>query len=335
MASKTKKTPDFNIIIVAQHGRLMYEALLFAASLRHSDPDFSGRLIVAEPQPGAMWRADPRLRNDAARDLLCGEYRTQIVPFQSRHFGQDYPYGNKIEALLALPKGEPFVFFDTDTLVTGPLSQVQFDFERPSASERVEGTWPRPELYDPGFAGIWKSLYDRFGLDFESSLDRAQPDEYWRRYLYFNAGWFYFRCPHEFGLRFLDYALQIRADPGDALAAQSLDPWLDQVALPLVIHSFGGGRGVLPAGLLDGEITCHYRTFPLLYARESVRTIEGLETVAAPNQLKKILKEHEPIKRMVYQGRGAKVRALFDQEALPRREQVIRNQIKKAGLWMR
>ncbi len=335
MASKAIKPLNFNIVIVAQHGRLMYEALLFAASLRYSDPAYSGRLIVAEPQAGPMWRSDPRVRSDAVRDLLTGEYGAQIVPFESRHFGQDYPYGNKIEALLALPKDEPFVLFDTDTLVTGPISQVPFDFARPSASERVEGTWPRPELYGPGYAGIWASLYARFGLDFESSLDRSQPDEYWRRYLYFNAGWFYYRCPQEFGQRFLDYALDIRADPGDALAAQSLDPWLDQVALPLVIHSFGGGRAILPAGLLDGDTTCHYRTFPLLYARETARTISVLKAVAAPNKLKKVLKEHEPIRRVVYQGRGEKVRAMFDQDALPRREQMIRHQIKKAGLWMR
>ena len=38
---------------------------------------------------------------------------------------------------------------------------------------------------------------------------------------------------------------------------------------------------------------------------------------------------------MVYQGRGAKVRELFDQDNLPRREQVIRNRIKSNGLWMR
>jgi hypothetical protein len=63
--------------------------------------------------------------------------------------------------------------------------------------------------------------------------------------------------------------------------------------------------------------------------------IEVLEEVAAPNWIKKVLKTYEPIKRMVYQGRGAKVRALFDQDNLPRREQVIRNRIKSNGLWMR
>lgn len=36
---------DFNIVIVAQAGRLQYEAVLFAASLRHSSPDFRGRLL--------------------------------------------------------------------------------------------------------------------------------------------------------------------------------------------------------------------------------------------------------------------------------------------------
>jgi hypothetical protein len=38
---------------------------------------------------------------------------------------------------------------------------------------------------------------------------------------------------------------------------------------------------------------------------------------------------------MVYQGKGAEVRALFDQDNLPRREQMIRNQIKREGLWVR
>lgn len=335
MAAAAKKSKPFNILIIGQQGRLMYEAVLFAASLRHSDPDFSGRLFVGEPQPGANWKSDPRIKDDGIRTLLTKEFGAEILPFESVHFGSDYPHGNKIEALLALPKGEPFVFFDSDTLVTGPLSGVPFDFDRPCASLRVEGTWPQPDLYGPGYGGIWKSLYDRFGLDFETTLDLSQPDEYWRRYLYFNAGWFFFRCPDEFGRRYLEYALAIRNDPGEALAAQVLDPWLDQVALPLVIHSFGGSRATLPPDTLDGAVTSHYRTFPLLFAREDDHTLAVLQHVAAPNKVKKVLKQYDPIKRTVYQNRGDRVRAMFDRTDLPRREQMIRNQIKKAGLWMR
>ncbi len=334
MARGPQASQTFNVAIVAQHGRLMYEALLFAASLRHADPDFAGRLLIAEPQPGPLWPDDPRIRNDAVREALSN-MGAEFIPFESRHFGAAYPNGNKIEMLRALPEDEPFVFFDTDTLITGSLSTVPFDFERPTASMRREGTWPEPQIYGPGYTGIWKALYDRFGLDFESSMDLTQPDEYWQRYLYFNAGFFFYRCPRVFGERFEEYALSVRDDTPPELAAQKLDPWLDQIVLPLVIHGLGGARDTLPAGLLDGDVSCHYRFLPLLYARESDHVIEVLETIAAPNKLKKVLKGSDAIKRIVYQGRGAKVRALFDQDNLPRKEQMIRNRIKKNGFWMR
>ena len=63
--------------------------------------------------------------------------------------------------------------------------------------------------------------------------------------------------------------------------------------------------------------------------------IETLEAVAAQNKIKKVLKGYDAIKRNVYQGRGEKVRALFDKNHLPQREQAIRNQIKSEVFWMR
>jgi len=331
----TQDGARFNIFAVVQNGRLAYEAALFAASLRHTNPDFTGRLILGEPRPGPLWPDDPRLPAGDLRDLLTGDLGAEILPFESRHFGETYPYGNKIEGLACLPEGEPFVFFDTDTLITAPLSEVPFDFNRPTASLRCEGTWPVPELYGPGYDGIWKSLYDRFGLDFASTLDLSQPDEYWRRYLYFNAGFFFHACPRRFGSQFLEYALSVRDDPPDSLACQSLDPWLDQVVLPLVIHSFGGGRDTLPHGMLDGSHSCHYRVLPLLYAREADHVVDVLETITAPNRIKKILKGHVPLLRMVYQNKGARARALFDRADLPRKERMIRNRLRRANLWMR
>ncbi|MEP2030238.1 MAG: hypothetical protein ABJI96_16185 [Paracoccaceae bacterium] len=334
MAKNLSLSGPFNIMIIGQSGRLQYEALLFAASLRHSAPEFAGRLFVAEPQPNATWSSDPRIRPAEVRTAL-ETLGAEILPFENQYFGQSYAYGNKIEALMALPEGEPFVFFDTDTLITGDLMAVPFDFDRPTASLRRSGTWPQIELYGPGYSEIWKSLYDKFDLDFESSLDLSQPDEFWQRYLYFNAGFFFYKCPHVFGRKFLEFAREIRDDPPPTLVCQAMDPWLDQVALPLVIHALGGGRDTLPRGLIDGSVSCHYRVLPLLYARESDHVIDVLEQVSAPNKLKKVLKTYDPIKRMIYQGRGKKVRALFDQQNLPRREQAIRNKIKSQGFWMR
>lgn len=325
---------SFNILIVGQNGRLGFEALMFMASLRHTNPDFKGRVFIAVPQAGSLWRDDPRLSNQMLINAL-EELGAEIVHFESLYFGQDYPYGNKIEALKVLPVGEPFVFFDTDTLITGNLNAVPFDFDRPSASLRVQATWPEIELYGPGYTQTWGSLYHKFNLNFESSLDKSQPDEFWRRYLYFNAGYFYYKCPKVFGEIFTNYAVAVRDTPPPELVCQSLDPWLDQVVLPLVIHKLGGGRNALPQGLLDGKVSCHYRMLPLLYARESDRVVDILEKVLAPNKIKKVAKQYEPIKRMVFQGRGRKVRALFDQDNLPKNEKKIRNMIKSNGFWMR
>lgn len=323
--------PKYNVVFVVQAGRLEYEAMIFVASFRAANPDFAGRLIAAEPS-GAGWSHPVRISDPVRRYLT--EAGVEILPFDNRLFGESYPYGNKIEALAALPAG-PFVFFDTDTVFMAPLASVDFDFTRPAASMRREGTWPEVPLYSVGYTEIWKSLYDKFGLDFESSLDLSQPDEYWRRYLYFNAGWFFGADAPEFGKRFAQYAHAIRWQTPDALACQSLDPWLDQVALPLVIHSFGGGRPGPELAGLDGDASCHYRALPLLYARESDAAVAALEAATAPKAVRQILRNYEPAKKLIYQNKGAKLRAMFDRADLPRREHVLRNAIKREGLWLR
>ena len=335
MAKKTTSgtSSDFDIVAVGQGGRLQYEAVLLAASLQANSPNFSGTLYIAEPQPGPKWSKDPSMRGDIRTALE--DMGAVILPFENHAFGEDYPHGNKIEALCAMPDGRNFLFLDTDTLILGDIGTLATDFTRPSASMRRTGTWPEEDLYWPGYSATWKSLYDRYELDFDSSLDLGQPDEYWERYLYFNAGWVTGHDAPAFGARWRDWAVDIRDNRPEELVLQSLDPWLDQVSLPLVIHSLGGGRPGDDLAGLDGDLTCHYRMLPLLYAREADSVVETLTEVAQPNKVKKWLKQYDPFKRMIYQERGLKVRALFDQSDLPPRERQIRNRIKREGFWMR
>jgi hypothetical protein len=322
----------FNIVAVVQSGRLQYEALLLAASLRARAPGYAGKLYLAEPQQGGRWRKDPSVNDPALREALVALGAT-FLPFEAQHFGESYPHGNKIEALSALPEA-PFLFLDTDTLILGALDALPFDFARPSASMRREATWPEPQPYLETGA-IWAALYDRFGLDFAASQDPRQPQGHWERYLYFNAGWFFGQSPRAFGRRFLDIALSIRDDRPAALAAQEIYPWLDQIALPLVIHSLGGGRPGPELAGMDGAVTCHYRSLPLLYARESDAAVATLEEVARRPELRRLLRAWEPARLMIYQNRGRKARALFDRADLPVREQAIRARLKDAGLWLR
>lgn len=323
----------FNIMAVVQDGRLGFEALLLAASLRHSDPGFAGKLYLAEPQPSKRWSGDPRLKDDALRARLL-ELGAEFLPFEATAFGESYPNGNKIEALTALPD-EPFLFLDTDTLITGKLSEVDFNFRRPSASMRRENTWPQIELYGPSYAETWGALYDRFGLDMAPTIDPHWPADYWQRHLYFNAGWFFHESPQAFGARYLTYASSISDDRPEALICQEIWPWLDQIALPLVVASFDGGRPGPELAGLDGAVTCHYRTLPLLYAQESDLAVAVLEEVSNQKENRRLLRDWEQAKKMVYQNRGRRARSLFDRDDLPRREQVIRNTLKREGLWLR
>lgn len=326
--------PAFNILCIGQAGRLQYEAVLLAASLRRHAPGFRGRLLVATPRPGPLWGKDNPQVTDPDTLSLLADLGAEVIPFDSRAFGARYPHGNKIEALAHIPDA-PFLFLDTDTIITGDIATLRPDFTRPSASMKREGTWPQIELYGPGYADIWRSLYTRFGLDFDSSLDLTQPDEYWQRYLYFNAGWFLHESPRRFGDLFLTYATEIARDPGPALACQSLDPWLDQVALPLVIHALGGGRPGPDLAGLDGPLTCHWRILPLFFARESDQAVAAMQAAAADPRVAALLTRYPPFKKMLYKGQGQEVRALFDRANLPRKEQAIRNAIKRAGLWVR
>ncbi|MDS9467770.1 hypothetical protein RGQ15_09345 [Paracoccus sp. MBLB3053] len=323
---------EFNILIVAQNGRLAREAVLFAASLRRNSPKWSGRLIVAEPTGDGAWQGVNTRLSDRERGVLQ-DLDAEIVPLHAQAFGRDYPNGNKIEALELLPPAEPFLFFDTDTVVLGELSDLGIDFQRPCASMRRTGTWPIPPLYGPGYSAIWKSLYDRFSLDFSTTLDLAQPDEHWERYLYFNAGWFTGDDPREFGRRFREWAIAIRDEPGDELACQSLYPWLDQIVLPLVIHSFAGGRPGPEMAGLDGHLTCHYRNLSLLYAREADDIVTLVEELILDPLIAPVFAEDEAVQRLVLDGMGReKLRPMFEQNAA-QPEQNIRHKLKRAELW--
>ncbi|UWQ21046.1 hypothetical protein [Jannaschia sp. W003] len=330
---------DLDVVLVAQRGRLAFEAALLAVTLRHASPRWSGRLLLAEPQPGPLWPEDPRV-DDAELRALLDDHGAEWVPFESRHFGAAYPHGNKIEALHALGD-RPFLFLDSDTVVTGELADVAIDPARPSASMKRENTWPTEEIYGPTVHDVWAALYAARGLDLETSLDRAWPHGHWRRYLYFNAGWFFGASAARFGEAFEAAALLIREGAGEGgipeLACQPLDPWLDQAALPLAVHELGGGRpgagGGIADGILDGTHTFHWRHVPLMYATAPDHVIACVEEAARTNPVKKVLKRYDPFRKFIYQPKGWRARALFDRGDLPRKEQQVRNRLKREKLW--
>lgn len=319
----------FTLLAVVHGGKLAMQAVLLLASIRARDSGRRYNVVLAEPQPGALW-PDSQSLDPSTRALLT-DLGADIRPFDVQHFGATYPYGHKIEALSVLG-AEPFVFLDTDTLVLAPLGDIPFDFTRPMGSLRRTDTWPKPQPGGPDRAAIWASLYRQFDLDFTATQNPDYSASDWHRYLYFNAGFYFHENADVFGAQFLRMATQIRNAPPPELTGQSLDPWLDQVALPLVIASLGGGHATLPPGMIDGSHTCHYRNLALLYAREADPVVDLLEQIAAPNVIKRALKAHKAAHLLIYRGEGRGVRAKMAGLANGP-EQPLRQALKAAGYW--
>jgi hypothetical protein len=318
----------FDIVIVAQSGRIEHEAALFAASLRVNSPGFAGRLFVAEPQPGPLWPKDPRM-SGAVRAVL-DRLDAIHLPFESPRFGAAYPQENKVAAMAALPDERPAVFFDSDTIITGEIGGLDLG-ATPTASMRRENTWPVDQPYGPEPEDIWAGLYDRFEADFASTVENSRPKSDWQRFLYFNAGLIFAPEPQRLAGTLSQIMHLIHDDPPPC---QPLDPWLDQIALPIAVTKLGGGRPTGDFNRLDGALSIHYRKMPLLFATAPDAVIEGLGKVASPNWLKKVLKRYEPFRRFLYQGAGARARDLFDRDALPGTEKPIRQELRKNGLWI-
>ena len=304
------------------------------ASLRKNSPNFRGQVFVATPQGGPRWQTDPTLTDPNILSYIASK-GAQLISFENKVFGKTYPHGNKIECLSALPKGQPFVFFDSDTLILEDLDQVPFDFMNPSASHLVTQTCPNITADSPSLAQIWGALYDLFNLDFPSSWDTTYPDQDWRRYAYYNAGFFYYQCPHEFGAHYLHIARTIWENPPQELSGQPLSPCLDQISLPLVLHRLGGGRHRLPATMLDSTVSYHYRYLPLLFASAPDLVVAALEDIAQQDAIKSLLSQYLPFARFLYGSAGRDTRELYNPNLRKPPEHKIRQILKQHGLWER
>ena len=83
-------TNKFNVFAIIQGGRLQYEAIVFAATVRHKHPYFKGRLIFGEPQHTENWDDDPRIVRDDVRQIL-ESFGAEIIPFENRIYGSGNP----------------------------------------------------------------------------------------------------------------------------------------------------------------------------------------------------------------------------------------------------
>jgi hypothetical protein len=193
-----------------------------------------------------LWQTDPRISDLDLIDAFH-KYGCAIKIFENADFGSNYPHSNKFYAMLSLPGSEPFVFLDSDVILTGPLHPERLDFARP-ALRPAESTWPRHDRRgrgsgDPRTIGeVWRSLYEFFDLDPSPYFDSDRGENRHQCFPYYNAGFIYYTGPEPLAGAMLEMAKRLWTERPPALGSQPLTPWLDQIVLPLALARLGVPR---------------------------------------------------------------------------------------------
>lgn len=229
-----------NIVIVAQAGRIGYQALLCAASIRAFHDAAAIRVFICTPRNSPRWERDPEI-TDSALLSVFERYGCEITPFDNADFGSVYPHSNKIYAVRSLPPDEPFLFLDSDSVLVGKLDADDTNL----ASPRLKpggSSWPVRQPEGLSLGETWRRLYDWFGFDAAPYRDPERTDDEHQCYPYYNAGVVYHAEAGTFARQWLAMSRRIWRHRPDFLLGQPVRPWLDQITLPLVLASLGVPR---------------------------------------------------------------------------------------------
>jgi hypothetical protein len=263
-----------NICLVAQGGRIGYQAALCAASIRafHNAADVS--IFICVPKNSNNWKNDPGISDT---DLVAAfrHYDCTVIAFENRDFGSTYPHSNKFYSMMSLPSDEPFLFLDSDTVLVKRIGAGDMNLSAPKLNPGGP-SWPKIGPTTGTIGDIWHGLYRYFDLDDSGYVDTSRGSNDRDRYPYYNAGVIYYEKAGLFGKTFLDVALRIWHEKPAAIEGQQLRPWLDQISLPLVLATLGAPRFGKVDPIHDNIVHYHFPFYLQVRHRRAAEIFDEL-----------------------------------------------------------
>ncbi len=288
----------FCFVFICQKGELELKSMLLAASLKenlHGDYE----LVAAIPEPKSFWGEISPLTKKLIKQF---EIRTVGI---KNEIDVNYPIGNKLGCFKIPTDADKIVFLDSDMLCLKPFSPEEHFTEQFCASP----------INQPWF-NEWKHVYELFNIPYptERFLTKFTNEEILPSY---NAGLF----AVDNGLNFSEEWIECCKIIDKAEHIVDKRPWLDQIALPVVVKRLNLKCKVLdkkfnyphslpivaetpffhhfpyPLNILNEEIIHDFikhltKKYPLL--KESCKLLPGLKPLFVPDRKKLLV---DPIRR--------------------------------------
>lgn len=304
---------------------------MFALSFFRFNRDNDIKLIVCTPEDGPEWNGPVDIRGgEIAAELV--DLGAEIRGFRNARFGSRYPHSNKIYALSALPPREPFLFLDTDFVITGDLSRLSFDFDRPSMYAG-RATWPSVENNSIERDRIWESLYRKFGLTTEGWIREHQPPGALKRYPYFNAARFYYRRADVVFDSYRRVAEAIEDAPPPELEGQTLYPWLDQISLPIVMRSLNADKRHYNMDYFLNPVAHHYHVVVTLFLDRHREKLLMAREFASDDRWREYFIKSRIFSQLADDEKYNEILEFADREVLKPSE--FGKRMRDAGYWLR
>lgn len=205
------------IVFVCQRGQLEIKSVLLAWSIKKFQKE-SCTVIAAIPRYkdwGDISSETKRILK--ALDIECIEFTPS--------FGDEYPIGNKIDALKLLGNEQPGCFIDTDMMCLNSYCVEDLLGESAVAAKPADmSTW--------GTEKLWMNVYSYLGMNFPDRRVRLSVSES-LSWPYFNAGFIAAAAPLYLAETWMQFAKRLN----EKQDLPNKYPWLDQISLPPAIQA--------------------------------------------------------------------------------------------------
>lgn len=266
------------------------------------DPDLSSSVTicvqdVGDNSPDVFNQIQAKLK-DLGANLKHGP---------SHKLGEDLWQSTSILSLKEID-ARPFVCMDPGTVVFRPQ---QFENVTRFASRSFAAGWPVEHLYGAGRRDIWAALAELAEVDLDQLVNATEHPAAAKHWPAFDGALICGDDAQSFGETFYVLAKQILQNPPEVLATQEYRKALRQIILPLVFAKLGGQQSEC------GPVESHFNgCFPssrlaYLYTAAPEPVLDHLEASVSPNPIKKLLKNYEPAKKLIYQQKGRELRDRF------------------------